>query len=128
MARSLDALRASLSTEERTEVDAEKVRMRAEISALRQLRMARDLTQAQLANVVGMTQGELSRLEARSDIMLSTLRRVIQGMGGKMEIHVLFNDSDDELVLASLDAESEENLGSLRKRVSRGNPRRHNIT
>ena len=51
--------------------------MRAEISALRRLRMARDLTQAQLADVLGMTQGELSRLEARSDSMLSTLRRVI---------------------------------------------------
>jgi len=117
MAQSLDTLRASLSIDERAEVDAEKARMRAEISALRRLRMARDLTQTQLADVLGMTQGELSRLEARSDIMLSTLRRVIQGMGGKMEIHVLFDDGDDELVLASLEAESEENLGSLRKRV-----------
>jgi transcriptional regulator with XRE-family HTH domain len=117
MGQALDALRASLSTEERAEVDAEKVRMRAEISALRRLRMARDLTQAQLADVLGMTQGELSRLEARSDIMLSTLRRVIQGMGGKMEIHVIFDDNGDELVLTSLEAESEENLGSLRKRV-----------
>ena len=74
MAQSLDALRASLSTEERAEVEAEKARMRAEIHALRRLRMARDMTQTQLAEVLGMTQGELSRLEARSDIMLSTLR------------------------------------------------------
>jgi transcriptional regulator with XRE-family HTH domain len=117
MAQSLDALRASLSTEERAEVEAEKARMRAEIHALRRLRMARDMTQTQLAEVLGMTQGELSRLEARSDIMLSTLRRVIQGMGGKMEIHVLFDGDDNELVLTSLEAESEENLGSLRKRV-----------
>lgn len=119
MGQALDELRASLSADERAEVDTEKALMRAEISALRRLRMARDLTQTQLADVLGMTQGELSRLEARSDIMLSTLRRVIQGMGGKMEIHVLFDDSGDELILNSLEAESEENLGSLRKRARR---------
>jgi hypothetical protein len=34
--------------------------------------------------------------------MLSTLQRVIQGMGGKVQIHIPFDDGDDELVLASL--------------------------
>jgi predicted transcriptional regulator len=53
---------------------------------LRQLRQGLDLTQAEVANAAEMTQSELSRLESRDDHRISTLRRYLAALGGKIEI------------------------------------------
>jgi DNA-binding Xre family transcriptional regulator len=60
--------------------------------ALADLRQSRNITQIQLAAELGITQGNVSRLEARSEIYLSTLRSYIEALGGHMEIAAVFGD------------------------------------
>src|SRR5208283_4245862 len=54
--------------------------------ALSELREALNLTQEELATTLRVKQAEISKLEHRSDIYLSTLRRIIEAMGGTLEI------------------------------------------
>jgi ribosome-binding protein aMBF1 (putative translation factor) len=69
----------------------------AEISArqatLRRLREARALTQSTLAQLLEMDQSEISRLERRSDMLLSTLKRFIEATGGELHLVVRYPDS-----------------------------------
>jgi hypothetical protein len=65
--------------------------LRAELP-LHQLRHARTLSQQQLADELDMTQPEVSKLEHRTDLYVSTLRRYIEAMGGALEITARFPD------------------------------------
>ena len=53
---------------------------------LRDLRRAFDLTQPELADVLGIEQDGVSRMERRSDMMLSTMTRFVEAMGGKLRL------------------------------------------
>jgi transcriptional regulator with XRE-family HTH domain len=61
---------------------------------LRDLRVARRKTQQQLAESLHVQQGTISKLENKSDLYLSTLRRYIEAMGGKLTILAQFPDAD----------------------------------
>ena len=56
----------------------------------RHLRQAAQQTQEQLAATLGVRQDTISRLEKRSDMLLSTLRHYIESMGGKLELVAQF--------------------------------------
>lgn len=71
---------------------AERVRAIEDALALAELRQSRHVTQVQLADALGITQGNVSRLEGRSDIYLSTLRSYIEALGGHIEIAAVFPD------------------------------------
>jgi DNA-binding XRE family transcriptional regulator len=71
---------------------AERKRAIEDALALAQLRQSRHLTQVQLAETLGISQGNVSRLEGRSDIYLSTLRSYIEALGGHLEITAVFDD------------------------------------
>ena len=58
--------------------------------ALAELREARNLTQVELAEKLGIEQGAVSKIERRTDMYLSTLRNVIQAMGGQLELTARF--------------------------------------
>jgi DNA-binding XRE family transcriptional regulator len=58
--------------------------------SLQRLRLAAEQTQAELAQTLGVRQDTISRLEKRSDMLLSTLRRYIEGMGGTLELVAKF--------------------------------------
>jgi DNA-binding transcriptional regulator YiaG len=62
-----------------------------------ELRHARNVTQAQLAEALGTTQASVSKLERRSDIYLSSLRRLVEAMGGELEITARFPDGEIRL-------------------------------
>jgi transcriptional regulator with XRE-family HTH domain len=61
---------------------------------LDQLRKAQQMTQLQLAEVLGVNQGEVSKIEHRSDICLSTLMDYIEALGGRLEIRAVFKDRE----------------------------------
>ncbi len=71
---------------------AERVRAIEDALALAELRQSRHVTQVQLAETLGITQGNVSRLEARSDVYLSTLRSYVEALGGHLEIAAVFGD------------------------------------
>jgi transcriptional regulator with XRE-family HTH domain len=59
---------------------------------LRELRQARKLTQVRIARKLGITQDSVSRLEQRSDLLLSTLRKTVEAMGGSLSLVAEFPD------------------------------------
>lgn len=61
---------------------------------LDQLRKAQEMTQLQLAEILGVNQGEISKIEHRSDICISTLADYIEAMGGRLEIRAVFKDRE----------------------------------
>ena len=73
-----------------------KARVQVMIAAmpLQELRRARELSQAQLARALETTQPEVSKIESRADMYVSTLRSYIEAMGGKLEIVASFPDGD----------------------------------
>jgi len=64
----------------------------AEEMTMRELRKARKLTQVHLAKELGVNQEQISRLESRTDLHLSTLKRSIEAMGGKLTLLAEFPD------------------------------------
>ena len=81
-----------LSAVQRKKVEARAAELIAEEMTLRDLRKARALTQARMAEQLGITQDGVSRLEKRSDLLLSTLRRTIEAMGGSLSLVAEFPD------------------------------------
>lgn len=61
-------------------------------ATLRRLREARALTQSTVGDLLQMDQSEVSRLERRSDMLLSTLKRFVEATGGEMHIVVNYPD------------------------------------
>ena len=59
---------------------------------LRELRKARKLTQVRLARELGISQDGVSRIEQRTDLLLSTLRRTVEAMGGSLSLIATFPD------------------------------------
>jgi len=81
-----------LSPAHRKKVEARAARLIAEEMTLRELRHARKLTQVKMAKTLGVTQDSVSRLEKRSDLLLSTLRKTVAAMGGSLSLIAEFPD------------------------------------
>jgi DNA-binding XRE family transcriptional regulator len=81
-----------LSPDQRKKVEARAAELIAEEMTLRELRRARKLTQVRVAKALGITQDSVSRLEKRSDLLLSTLRRTVRAMGGNLSLVAEFPD------------------------------------
>ena len=81
-----------LSPAQRKKVEARANELIAEEMTLRELRHARKLTQVRIAKTLGITQDSVSRLEKRSDLLLSTLRKTVQAMGGNLSLVAEFPD------------------------------------
>jgi len=81
-----------LSPAQRKKVEARADELIAEEMTLRELRHARKLTQVRMAKTLGITQDSVSRLEKRSDLLLSTLRKTVQAMGGSLSLVAEFPD------------------------------------
>ncbi|MEI6733137.1 MAG: XRE family transcriptional regulator [Comamonadaceae bacterium] len=60
------------------------------LATLTDLRQAAQQTQQDLAAAFGVGQDTISRLEKRSDMMLSTMRRYVEAMGGTLELVAQF--------------------------------------
>ena len=81
-------------TARRRKIEARAAQLIAEEMTLQELRRARKLTQARMAKSLGISQDQVSRLEKRSDLLLSTLRRSIEALGGSLSLVVQFPDRD----------------------------------
>lgn len=64
----------------------------AEELSLQELRKAMAVTQVQVARSLGKRQDEISRIEQRGDLLLSTLRDYVQSLGGELELLCTFKD------------------------------------
>ena len=92
MPTNVDDLLKRLSPVQRKKVEARAAELMAEAMTLRELRRARKLTQVRVAKKLGITQDSVSRLEKRSDLLLSTLRKTVEAMGGSLTLVAEFPD------------------------------------
>ena len=92
MPTNVDDIIRKLSPAQRKKVEARAAHLIAEEMTLRELRHARKLTQVRLAKALGITQDSVSRLEKRSDLLLSTLRKTVEAMGGNLSLIAEFPD------------------------------------
>jgi hypothetical protein len=72
-------------------------------ATLPELRGARKLSQAELANRLSINQGACSRMERRSDMLIGTLRNVVAAMGGELYLVARFPDETVYIDLESVD-------------------------
>jgi transcriptional regulator with XRE-family HTH domain len=82
------------SAPETLEAAARKKETMLAVLELNELRRARNLTQEELAGRLGVRQTNVSRMERRTDMHISTLREVIEAMGGELEITARFPDGE----------------------------------
>ncbi|MGQ0565604.1 MAG: helix-turn-helix domain-containing protein [Gemmobacter sp.] len=90
MVRSLQDKLATLDPDRRARIEAEAEKLHTEYLTLRELRKARDLTQVQLAETLGIQQATVAKYERQSDILLSTLTGYVRAMGGSLKLMVQF--------------------------------------
>ncbi len=103
-----------LNAVQRKKVEDCAAELIAEEMSLRDLRKARKLTQARVAKVLGVTQDSVSRLEKRSDLLLSTLRKTVKAMGGDVRIIAEFPDRAP-VVLSELSEDDPPRKSSRRR-------------
>lgn len=86
MTVTLEEFMKDFTPEERARVEARTVELVEQELTLRDLRQAQHLTQEQMAELMGVEQENVSRLERRADLLLSTLSSYVDAMGGKLRL------------------------------------------
>jgi DNA-binding transcriptional regulator YiaG len=94
MPRNINDIIRNLPAAQRKKVEKRAAQLIAEEMTLRQLRQACRLTQQKVAKSLRIGQEGVSKLERRSDLLISTLRDYIQTMGGKLSLVVEFPDRE----------------------------------
>ncbi|HXL22768.1 MAG TPA: XRE family transcriptional regulator [Candidatus Dormibacteraeota bacterium] len=107
-----------LGRTERKRIQQRAAELIAEEMSLRDLRKARKLTQARIAKTLGITQDSVSRLEQRSDLLLSTLRKTVKAMGGDVRIVAEFPDRSP-VVISDLSGQAASGRASRRRRPTK---------
>ena len=90
MTVSLDDVMKKFTPEERLQIEARAAGLIEEEQTLRDLRQAQHLTQERMAVLMGVEQENVSRLERRADLLLSTLSSYVAAMGGKLRLMAEF--------------------------------------
>ena len=101
----VDRLRKNLSPERKRKIAAKTAAILAEERSLQELRRAHKLTQKKMAEALGIGQDSVSRLEQRSDLLISTLRHYVEAMGGKLSLVAEFPEQKPVILtgIAALD-------------------------
>lgn len=80
-------------------------RAMADSLALAELRRSQGLTQREVAETLGVSQANISRIEHEEDVYLSTLRSYAEALGGRLEVNVVFPEMTYTFVAAEEDGE-----------------------
>src|ERR1700733_12622005 len=113
----LERIRKRLSPARRKKVEARAAQLIAEEMTLQELRRARKLTQVRMAKELGISQDGISKLERRSDLLLSTLRKTVEAMGGSLSLVAEFPDRRP-VVLSGIAEEDPRPKPTSRRRVA----------
>jgi transcriptional regulator with XRE-family HTH domain len=100
MAGKYSELRARMRPEARAAAHEQAIGMLLAIP-LSEMRRAMKMTQEEIAAVLGTTQANVSQMERRTDMYLSTLRQYIEALGGELEITARFPDGELRLLRLS---------------------------
>jgi transcriptional regulator with XRE-family HTH domain len=112
----LERIRKKLNSSRRKKVEARAAQLIAEEMTLQELRRARRLTQVRMAKELGISQDGISKLEKRRDLLLSTLRKTVEAMGGSLSLVAEFPDRSP-VVLSGIAEDELAPKASGRKRT-----------
>lgn len=107
MGKSLKEKMRALDAKTRRKVQARTAELIAEEMSLRDLRKAMDKTQVSMAKALGIKQEGVSRIEKRSDLLLSTLRGYVEAMGGELLLIAEFPDRPPIALLGVAELEAQ---------------------
>jgi predicted transcriptional regulator len=88
--RPFNELTKGFTPTRRARVAAKAAALREEMT-LEELRKARDLSQEEMAGALAVGQPAVAKLEKRTDMHVSNLRRYIEALGGTLEITARFS-------------------------------------
>ena len=111
----LQDLIGGLPADRRARIDARAEQLISEEMTLQELRKAQKLTQKRMAELLGVGQDNISRLECRADMLVSTLRSYVAAMGGSLDLIVRFPDKPAVSLTALFDQNGENKRRVRRK-------------
>jgi len=85
MAKKFENLENQMNPERLARAKAQAKEVMAEM-LLAEIRKEAGFTQEEIAKTIGIKQPSLSKLESQDDIQVSTLQRLIQALGGQLEL------------------------------------------
>jgi DNA-binding XRE family transcriptional regulator len=103
MVRNVNDLIKSLPANRQRKIEKRASVLIAEEMTLQELRRARAMTQVRLVKNLGVAQKQISDIEKRTDMRISTLRRSIEAMGGTLSLIAEFPDREP-VVLSGISA------------------------
>lgn len=92
MPKDIEEIMRDFSPERRAKIEKRASELINEHMTLTDIRKARKLTQERIAQILGIGQDSVSRLEKRTDLHLSTLNDYINAMGGSLKLVAEFPD------------------------------------
>jgi DNA-binding XRE family transcriptional regulator len=92
MAQNINDVLKGIPVARRRKIEKRAAELIADEMTLQELRKARAMTQVRLAKSLGVAQKQVSEIEKRTDMHISTLRRSIEAMGGKLSLIAEFPD------------------------------------
>jgi len=93
MSKPFNALRKKMSASAR-KTSIEKTKKMLQEMPLQELRQAHQMSQERIAEILNTKQANVSRIERRTDMYISTLRSYIEAMGGQLDIVARFPDGE----------------------------------
>lgn len=117
MPRSLEQVLAKQPAQRRAKVQQRA----AELATLKDLRHAVEQTQEELATALGVGQDTISRLEQRSDMLLSTLKRYVEAMGGKLDLVARFPNRPPIIIEQIAQRRGRQNRSAKGPRIGKRN-------
>jgi transcriptional regulator len=93
MSQKFSTLRKKMSLSAQKAAAAKSRQMLKEMP-LQELRQAHQMSQERIAEILHTKQANVSRLERRTDMYISTLRSYIEAMGGQLDIIARFPNGE----------------------------------
>ncbi len=119
MGKTLKEIKAGMSKKRQEKISSRAAELIAEEMTMRDLRKAMQLTQQTVAKKMNKNQDEISRLEARSDVLLSTLRDYVHSLGGNLSLVAEFPDRPPVLLAGLAAIESRKSVEGRTTRKSK---------
>lgn len=112
--RTLKEVLAGLPAEERHAIEARTRELIAEEMSLQEVRKAMGKTQAAIARRLRIGQESVSKIESRTDMLISTLRSYLRSIGGDLELRACLPDRPPVRLMLLEDAKPERTHRSAR--------------
>jgi predicted transcriptional regulator len=110
---SVDEVMAALPEKRRKAIEARGAELLAKVErrmTLAEMRKGQKISQAAVAEALGIGQMQISRLEQRKDPRLSTVQRTVAAMGGRLTMIVTFPDQEPVVLVPSGDAAEKQQV------------------